>query len=220
MPTNAGSIARSLRRGLVTGGAALATSPLWGPALLQAGLTGGEGVFKTCADFLSLVPGKLGVVLRRGFYRMTLEACAGDCHIGFGTTLTHRQLRIAQGVYIGNRCTIGQAVIEADVTIGSNVDVLSGRHQHHFDRPDVPLREQGGRFERVRIGRNSWVGNSAVVMAEVGAACVIGAGSVVVRPIPDGAVAVGNPAVVKKRRPAPAADQRRPAVAAGAPVNV
>jgi len=35
-----------------------------------------------------------------------------------------------------------------------------------------------------------------VVMADVGRECVVGAGSVVVRPIPDGALVGGNPAQV------------------------
>jgi acetyltransferase-like isoleucine patch superfamily enzyme len=53
-------------------------------------------------------------------------------------------------------------------------------------------------FTRIRIGRNAWIGNSAVVMADVGDNGVIGAGSVVVKPIPADSVAVGNPAMVNK----------------------
>ena len=45
-------------------------------------------------------------------------------------------------------------------------------------RLDVPIQSQHVQYTRVRIGRNSWVGNSAVVMADVGADCVVGAGSV------------------------------------------
>jgi acetyltransferase-like isoleucine patch superfamily enzyme len=180
--------------------AVVLTAPLWLPARLQAWLTGGEGVFAGCSEVLSLFPGLPGVYLRRGFYRMCLEACALDCHIGFGTTFAHPQARVGRGVYVGNRCTLGRVDIGDHVAIGSNVDVLSGRHQHDFDRRDVPIQEQGGTFAPVRVGRNSWVGNGAVVMADVGDECVIGAGSVVVKPVPAGAVAVGNPATVKKWR--------------------
>jgi acetyltransferase-like isoleucine patch superfamily enzyme len=176
------------------------TAPLWLPARLQGLLSGGEGAFVAGSELLSLVPGAPGVYLRRGYYRMCLEACALDCHIGFGTTLAHPQARIGRGVYVGNRCTLGMVDLEDDVALGSNVDVLSGRHQHNFDRRDVPLLRQGGAFARVRIGRNSWVGNSAVVMADVGAECVVGAGSVVVKPVPAGAVVAGNPATVRKWR--------------------
>ncbi len=194
------SRAKTLARAALVGAAVVLTAPLWVPARLQALLTGGESVFASCSELLSLVPTVPGVWLRRGFYRVCLEACALDCHIGFGTTIAHPRVRVGAGVYVGNRCTLGMVDIEDDVAIGSNVDVLSGRRQHHFGRADVPILDQGGTFRRVRIGRDSWVGNSAVIMADVGAGCVIGAGSVVVRPVPDGSVAAGNPAEVKKRR--------------------
>jgi acetyltransferase-like isoleucine patch superfamily enzyme len=192
--------AKTILRAALVGAAVLLTAPLWLPARLQAWLTGGEGVFAGCSEVLSLFPGLPGVYLRRGFYRMCLESCALDCHIGFGTMLAHPQVRIGRGVYVGNRCILGKVVIGDHVAIGSNVDVLSGRHQHHFDSRDTPIQEQGGTFAPVHVGRNSWVGNGAVVMADVGDECVVGAGSVVVKPIPAGAVAAGNPATVKKWR--------------------
>jgi virginiamycin A acetyltransferase len=147
------------------------------------------------------MPGKPGIFARRSFYLMTIDRCATDCHIGFGTTLSHSQVSIGPGVMIGHRCTVGNAVIGRDATIGSNVDILSGRRQHGCDRTDRPIQDQGGEFTQVRIDANCWIGNSAVVMADVGTDCVIGAGAVVVKPIPANAVAVGNPAVVKRTRP-------------------
>jgi acetyltransferase-like isoleucine patch superfamily enzyme len=200
LPTKAGWKFRPLLRDLFVVVAIVLTAPLWLPVQVQRLLSGGDSFFAGCSEALSLIPGRVGLFLRRGFYRLTLDACATDCHIGFGTTLAHPQVRISQGVYIGNRCTLGQVDVGNHATIGSNVDILSGRHQHHFDQLDEPIQAQGGVFNQVRIGRNCWVGNSAVIMADIGADCVIGAGSVVVRPIPAGVVAVGNPAVVKKRR--------------------
>jgi acetyltransferase-like isoleucine patch superfamily enzyme len=189
----------AIRDGLVLVAVVL-TAPLWLPARLEAWLTGGEMLFTTGSELLSLIPGAAGIFLRRGFYRMSLEGFATDGHIGFGTTLAHPQVRIGRNVYIGSRCTLGRVAIGDDVAIGSNVDILSGRHQHHFGRLDVPIREQGGLFQQISIGRNCWIGNSAVVMADVGADSVIGAGSVVVKPIPARSIAAGNPATVKKQR--------------------
>jgi acetyltransferase-like isoleucine patch superfamily enzyme len=180
--------------------ATLLTLPLWAAARLERRWIGGEEVFRCCAELLSLFPGLPGIFLRRGFYRMTLDAFASDAAIGFGTTVAHRQVRIGRGVYIGNRCTLGRVVIEDDVTIGSNVDILSGRHQHDFSRLDLPIQQQGGAYEQVRIGRNSWIGNSAVIMADIAEDCVLGAGSVVVGPIGPRCIAAGNPATVKRRR--------------------
>jgi acetyltransferase-like isoleucine patch superfamily enzyme len=180
--------------------AAILTSPFWLIAWLEAAVSTKDGVFKSCAEFLSLFPGKPGIFLRRGYYGMCLEQFSTDCHIGFGTLFAHPQVRIGRGVYIGDRCTLGRVHIDDHATLGSNVDVLSGRRQHHFDLLTVPIQEQGGVFEQVTIGRNTWVGNSSVIMADLGEDCVIGAGSVVVRPIPPRSVAAGNPATVKKER--------------------
>ncbi|HEY1859901.1 MAG TPA: acyltransferase [Gemmataceae bacterium] len=178
------------------------TAPCWLLVRVQQALARGKQMFAGCSEFLSMFPGLPGVYLRRGFYRMTLEACASDCHIGFGTTFAHPQARIGRGVYVGNRCMFGMVVIGDHATIGSNVDVLSGRRQHGFASLDAPIQEQGVAFERVHLGRNCWIGNSTVIMADVADDCVIGAGSVVVKPIPPRSVAVGNPATVKRRRDA------------------
>jgi virginiamycin A acetyltransferase len=198
---------RTLARGALVSFFSLLTAPLWFTSRLQAAITGGESIFSTCAEFLSLFPGRLGIYLRRGFYRRTLDDYAVDASIGFGTILAHPQVRIARGVSIGPRCTLGRVVLDEYVTIGSNVDLLSGRRQHNFDDLDTPIQNQGGSFQPVHIGRNGWIGNSAVIMADVGADCVIGAGSVVVKPIPAQSVAAGNPATVKKRRAADKPDR-------------
>jgi len=176
--------------------------PLWLLARLERRSAGYDGWFSGCAELLSLVPGKPGIFLRRSFYRMTLAVCATDCHIGFGTTFARPDAEVHVGVYIGSRCTIGSVILEQDVTIGSNVDLLSGRRQHGFAHADVPVQNQAGRYECVRIGRNSWIGNSSVIMANIGEKSVIGAAAVVVRPIAAGSVAVGNPASVIRSRAA------------------
>jgi acetyltransferase-like isoleucine patch superfamily enzyme len=107
------------------------------------------------------------------------------------------------------------ARIEDDVAIGSNVDLLSGRRQHGFAELDRPIQSQPKEFRQVRVGRNAWVGNSCVIMADVAEDAVVGAGSVVVKPVPAGAVAAGNPAAVKKWRYAgPRQDARDPERAA------
>lgn len=140
---------------------------------------------------------------------MCLEGCSDDVQIGFGTTISHPQVRIGIGVYIGNRCTIGKAVIEDHVTIGCNVDILSGRRQHCFADPNRPIQTQGGEFKQIVVGANTWIGNSSVVMAEIGAHCVVGAGTVVVKPVPDASVVVGNPArLVRSLDPAPSSGLR------------
>src|SRR5882757_61518 len=104
---------RPLVRDALVGAGAVLQLPLWLPALAERRYGWGDGWFAGCAELLSLVPGKAGVFLRRSFYRMTLDRCATDVHIGFGSLLAHPDTEIHMGVYVGLRCTIGKAVLEA-----------------------------------------------------------------------------------------------------------
>ena len=149
---------------------------------------------------LSLIPGKIGCYLRSAFYRFTLTHCAPNALVGFNTLLSQTDCTIEQGVYVGPQGNIGSCRIGANTLLGSGVHVMSGKGQHNFERNDVPIKDQGGRLTKVDIGSNCWVGNGALIMADIGAGSVIAAGSVVVDAIPANAIAVGNPAKVIKFR--------------------
>jgi len=189
---------RPLIRRLLIFIATVVSSPLWMWTRTMRALTGGDESFVACSEFLSLLPGRIGVYMRRGYYRFTLEAFSCDCQIAFGTTFTSSRVRIGSAVVIGKNCLVGRVNIADGTAIGSNVDILSGRHQHKVGG-DEPIQYQQGTYIQLQFGRNSWIGNGAVVMADIGEGAVIGAGSVVVHAIPAHSVAVGNPAVVKKR---------------------
>lgn len=156
--------------------------------------------FHHASQTLALVPGYAGIYARRAFYKMTLEACGDDGQTSFGTLLSHPDTRLGSRVYIGPHGNLGLCDLGDDVLFGSDVHVLSGTRQHNFDDPDVPINAQGGSLQRVVVGRNTWVGNGARILADVGEGCVIGAGAVVTKPIPDWSVAVGHPARVVSSR--------------------
>lgn len=156
--------------------------------------------FQGCSQLLSLFPGVPGNYLRQQFYRLTLAECHNDCCIEFGTRLNQRGIELGRRVYIGSCCCIGLCRIEDDVMLGSNVDIISGKNQHHFENLDIPMREQGGALERIVIGEDSWLGNSSVVMANVGKKSVVAAGSIVVKDVPPFSIVGGNPAKVLKSR--------------------
>ena len=64
------------------------------------------------------------------------------------------------------------------------------------------IREQEHITEKVKIGNDVWIGANCTILKGVAIndGAVIGAGSVVVNDIPEYAIAVGNPAIVKKYR--------------------
>jgi len=163
-------------------------------------LVGIEKAFQGASQFFSLFPGLSGMYFRRAFYILTLKKCSRDCYTGFGTVFSHPGVEIGRHVYIGTNCTLGDVCISDYATIGSNVDILSGRKQHDIADINTPAQEQGGAYIKIHIGEDAWIGNSAVIMANIGKKSVIGAGSVVVDDIEDLAVAVGNPAKVIRKR--------------------
>jgi virginiamycin A acetyltransferase len=199
-------------RGLLQGLARFAAKVVVGPLALAwwayHAATGRNTLFASMAQALSLLPGRTGSYLRRGFYALTLTECADDVHIEFGTLLNYPTTRLAKGVYIGTYCTLGMVSIGEGTMIGSNVDILSSRHQHRRDGTRL-LGAESGTFTPVRIGRNTWIGNSAIIMANVGQDCTVGAGTVVVTDVDPGLTVVGNPARAVDPR---ASDSITPAV--------
>jgi len=171
-------------------------------------LLGQEKAFPAWPQLLGLIPGLTGVYLRRAFYRLALRRCSTGSWIGFGTIFSHWTAEIGQNAYVGCYCCLGDVILEDDVLLGSHVSVINGAGQHGTERLDIPIREQPGRWPRITIGCDSWIGDRSVVMADVGKHCVIGAGSVVTRPVPDYAIAVGVPARVVRFRNQPPSDNK------------
>ncbi|MGH9200757.1 MAG: acyltransferase [Vicinamibacterales bacterium] len=155
-----------------------------------------DTLFQAFSQFYSLGPGLPGDYLRRAFYRLTIDSCADECSIQFGTIFSTSAVGIGYGVYIGANCNIGHCTIGDDTLLGSNVTVLSGKRQHHFARLDVPIRFQGGDYRSVSIGRDVWIGNGAIVLDDVGDQAVVAAGAVVVKPVEARSIVGGNPATV------------------------
>lgn len=155
-------------------------------------------IFRLWAQACALVPGGIGDYLRIAYYRLTLEDCALESRIQFGSFFAHPQAVLGKGVYIGAYTILGRTTIGERTQIASSVQVLSGRRQHERDSQG---RIQGGNldlFERVTIGSDCWIGAGAIIMADIGNGTTIGAGAVVTKPIPGESVAVGNPARVIK----------------------
>lgn len=167
---------------------------------LEALVLGRERSFAGMTQLLALLPGVYGSLLRVGFLRLALHGCTPDCVVEFMTTFVTPQTRLGRNVYIGAYCNIGLADIGDDCLLGTHVMITSGRHTHFFEDPTVPIRLQGGRDACVRIGRDCWIGNGAIVMADVGDGCVVAAGSVVAEAMPPYSIVAGVPARVLGRR--------------------
>ncbi len=153
-----------------------------------------ESVFGFWTHVVAMLPGQPGLYLRRAFYRLTLDACAPSFYIGFGALFTHRQARVASDVYIGPYSLVGCATLREGCLIASRVSLLSGAGPHAFGPDGRWHATESERLRQIEIGAYAWIGEGAIVMANVGSGSMVGAGSVVPRPVPSHVVVAGNPA--------------------------
>lgn len=112
-------------------------------------------------------------------------------------------VRIGNNVLIGAYSSIGcsnEVVIEDDVMFAPHVHVTD--RNHTYEDISIPISRQPAVSDGpVLIGRETWLGYGVQVMPNVriGRHCVIAAGSIVTKNIPDYSVAVGIPAKVIKK---------------------
>ena len=176
---------------------------LMAPLILTFKLAGKSqqaSLFRTLSQLVSLFPGVSGSYLRLALFRFTMTDCKVSGIVHFGTLFSSPDTEIYDHVYIGPQCNIGQCRIGAHSMLASGVHIMSGKSQHSFDSLDTPIQQQGGHYEKVSIGQDCWIGNGALVMANVGDHAIVAAGSVVTKDVPARAIVAGNPAKVLKYR--------------------
>lgn len=90
----------------------------------------------------------------------------------------------------------------AKVKIGNNVLIAPNVGIYTAGHPiDLEMRKHVEFGISITIGNDVWIGGNVVILpgVHIGNGCVIGAGSVVTKDIPDNVVAVGNPCKVIRK---------------------
>jgi maltose O-acetyltransferase len=124
-------------------------------------------------------------ILGDGMVRLQARSKKAVIEVGAGTSFSNNVQVIAEcSVSIGNRCLIGDAVLILD----SDFHDLSTEGRHSLPAATEP----------VVLEDNVFIGSRVIILkgVTIGKDSVIGAGSVVVRSIPPGVIAAGNPAKV------------------------
>ena len=153
-----------------------------------------EVIFHTCTHIVAILPGLPGAFLRRAFYALTLDECSFHCHIGFGTLFSHRFNIVKRHVYIGSYAIIGSAQLGEHCLIGSRASILSGKELHVMGDDGLWTPFSADRLSQVTLARNVWIGEGAIIAADIGEGSMVGAGSVVTMDIKPHIIVTGNPA--------------------------
>lgn len=117
-------------------------------------------------------------------------------HCDHGTEIV-----IGEKVFINYNCTM---LDSGGIRIGRNTLIGPCCQFYTPNHPMDPVerREPKETSYPIEIGEDTWLGGGVIVCpgVKIGSRCIIAAGSVVTRDIPDDSMAAGNPAVVKKSR--------------------
>lgn len=105
---------------------------------------------------------------------------------------------IGNNTYINYNCCFldsAKVTIGDYVYMGSNCNIFTPCHPIHHELRKEKVTEYA---LPVTVGSHSWIGGDVVITpgVTIGENCVIGAGSVVTKNIPDNSIAVGNPCKV------------------------
>jgi acetyltransferase-like isoleucine patch superfamily enzyme len=112
-------------------------------------------------------------------------------------------------IEIGDNCSVNPFTIlygEGGLRIGNGVRIAAHTviipSNHNFKDISIPIFRQGHTQKGVRIADDVWIGTHCTILdgVEIGTGCVIGAGSVVTKSIPDHSVVAGVPARILYNR--------------------
>jgi virginiamycin A acetyltransferase len=159
-----------------------------------------DRAFRETYEVVAFWPGILGAVARYVLCSWSFDYTGENLYIGVGTLFSHASNVIGDNVYIGPGCSIGKVHIGNDVLIASHASIINGGRQHGFDDTSRRICEQPGIWPTIHIGHGAWIGERAIVMADVGEHSIVGAGAVVTKPVPPYCIVAGNPARIIRHR--------------------
>lgn len=115
---------------------------------------------------------------------------------GFSVMIDKRGfLKIGNNVFFNNYCSlnVNERIEIGDGTLfGENVRVYD--HNHCYKNVDAPIKDQGFSSSPVIIGKHCWIASNVTILkgVHIGDNCVIGAGCVIYKDIPDNSVIVNK----------------------------
>jgi acetyltransferase-like isoleucine patch superfamily enzyme len=124
------------------------------------------------------------------------------CRVGDETRIG-TFVEIQKGASVGARCKISShtfvcegVTIEDEVFVGHGVMFINDRLPRATRADGAPQSEADWKLEATVVRRGASIGSNATILCgvEIGERAVVGAGAVVTKSVPAGAVVAGNPA--------------------------
>jgi acetyltransferase-like isoleucine patch superfamily enzyme len=128
------------------------------------------------------------------------------CRIGDSTRIGSF-VEIQKGVQIGRNCKVSShtficegVTVEDEVFIGHGVNFINDKYPRATAADGQLQTEADWTVERTLVRRGASIGTNATILGgiTIGERSIIGAGSVVTRDVPPGAIVAGNPARIIK----------------------
>lgn len=152
--------------------------------------------------FLLRLPPTRLFALRAFFLRRAGVDLANGARVcGGGWIYGNGRVRVGVDSWLSPDCII-YSHLDAPVEIGNDCDIghqvafVTGSHENGT----AGRRAGRATASQIRIGDGCWIGARCTILGgvEVGAGCIVAAGSVVTKSLPPNCLAAGVPAVVKK----------------------
>lgn len=157
---------------------------------------------------LSVVPGTLGLLLRRMFYKLCLQRLGSYLRSSLRIKIQEpsnieigSNVSINYGVWIAaNRDNEGGIIIGNDVLIGPYSILHTGNHNYRDS--NQLIRKQGHNFKSIVVQDDVWIAARCTILAGVvlGKGSVVAAGSVVTKNVEPYSIVAGIPAKVIGQR--------------------
>lgn len=175
---------------------------------------------------ISLIPGFLGILIRRIWYSIRFKSFGNKNVISTGcefispksifissnVTIGKNSLFSAQNgcIKVGNNVAFntnvhinssigGKISIDDNVLIGPNVVFRTA--SHNFDNPEIPIKLQGHNINDIIIEDNVWIAANCIIVGGVTIKknSVVGAGSFVNKDVEPNTLVAGTPAKIIRK---------------------